>query len=62
VPRYVVEGIVYHEMLHHHLGVERRNGRRIAHSEAFRRMESRYRHHHRLLGWKKKNLQRLLGR
>jgi hypothetical protein len=28
VPKYVIMGIVYHEMLHHHLGVEHRNGRK----------------------------------
>ncbi|UCG11825.1 MAG: hypothetical protein JSU72_15065 [Deltaproteobacteria bacterium] len=62
VPKYVVQGIVYHEMLHHFLGVECCNGRRIAHSKAFRRLEAEYRHHHRLQSWKKNNLERLLGR
>jgi hypothetical protein len=62
VPKYVIVGVVHHEMLHHFLGVESRNGRKIAHSKAFRQMESRYYHHHRLQVWKKKNLHRLLGR
>jgi hypothetical protein len=62
VPRYVITGIVYHEMLHHHLGVEHRNGRTIAHTRRFRQLEARYRHYHRLLAWKEKNLHRLLGR
>jgi hypothetical protein len=62
VPKYVIMGIVYHEMLHHHLGVEHRNGRKIAHSKRFRKLEARYRHYHRLQAWKERNLHRLLGR
>lgn len=62
VPQYVMKGIIYHEMLHHYLGVETRNGRNVAHSKTFRQLESRYRHHHKLQVWKKKNLERLLGR
>ncbi len=62
VPKYVVKGIIYHEMLHHHLGVELQNGRKIAHSKTFRQIESRYRHYDRLHAWKEKNLHRLLGR
>ena len=62
VPQYVIKGIIYHEMLHHHLGVENHNGRKIAHSKTFRQLEKRYRHYDRLQAWKKKNLHRLLGR
>jgi hypothetical protein len=39
VPRYVVEYLVYHEMLHAQFPVERRNHRRIVHSAAFREAE-----------------------
>jgi hypothetical protein len=62
VPKYVILGIVYHEMLHHHLGVEQHNGRKIAHTRRFRQLEARYRHYHKLQAWKEKNLHRLLGR
>jgi len=62
VPKYVIMGIVYHEMLHHHLGVEHRNGRKIAHTKRFRQLEARYRDYHRLQAWKERNLNRLLGR
>jgi hypothetical protein len=62
VPKYVVTGIVYHEMLHHHLGVESRNGRKMAHTKRFRQLEKRFRHYQRLHAWKEKNLHRLLGR
>ena len=62
VPKYVVSGIIYHEMLHHHLGVESRNGRKMAHTKRFRQLEKRFRHYRRLHVWKEKNLHRLLGR
>jgi len=62
VPKYVIMGIVYHEMLHHHLGVEHRNGRKMAHTKRFRQLEKRYLHYDMLQAWKKKNLHRLLGR
>ena len=62
VPKYVIMGIVYHEMLHHHLGVEHRNGRKIAHTRRFRQLERRYLHYHKLQAWKEKNLHKLLGR
>ena len=62
VPQYVVTGIIYHEMLHHYLGVECRNGRKMAHTKRFRQFEERFRHYHNLQAWKEKNLHRLLGR
>ena len=62
VPNYVIKGIIYHEMLHHHLGVELHNGRKIAHSKTFRKLESRYHHHHKLQAWKETNLHRLLDK
>lgn len=39
VPLYVLEYVVYHEMLHAEMGAEVRNGRRIVHSAEFRRRE-----------------------
>jgi predicted SprT family Zn-dependent metalloprotease len=61
VPRFVVKGIIYHEMLHHSLGAARANGRRIAHSRAFRELESRFRHYDRVHAWVESNRRRLLG-
>jgi len=43
-PRYVVEYILYHEMLHLKYPVEHRNGRRCVHSAAFRREEKSFPH------------------
>ena len=62
VPIYVITGIIYHEMLHHYLGVESLNGRKMAHTKRFRQLEKRFRHYHNLQAWKEKNLHRLLGR
>jgi predicted SprT family Zn-dependent metalloprotease len=62
VPRYVIEGIVYHEMLHHLLGTTAVEGRKVAHSPAFRRLEARYPYHSQVQAWIKTHRDRLLGR
>jgi len=45
VPDYVVEFVMYHELLHKHLGTRVIKGRRYAHSAAFRQAEKRFRHY-----------------
>ncbi len=42
VPGYVVESVLYHEILHHVLGIPVVNGRRRPHSRKFREAERRY--------------------
>ncbi len=42
VPQFVVEFVLYHEMLHKSLGVTVRNGRRYAHTPKFRRREREF--------------------
>ncbi len=42
VPSYVVDFVLYHEMLHKRLGVEVINGRRYAHTPEFRRLEKQF--------------------
>jgi hypothetical protein len=42
VPRYLVEYVVYHEMLHIKFPVERRGQRRIVHSREFREAEKKF--------------------
>ena len=44
VPRYFVEYVVYHEMLHAAMGEQQRNGRRIIHSREFKEREKLYRY------------------
>jgi hypothetical protein len=53
VPRYVVEYLVYHEMLHAQFPVERRNQRRIVHSKAFREAERSFPDYERAARWLK---------
>jgi hypothetical protein len=61
VPLYFLESVVYHEMLHHHLGgVTDRSGRTVYHSRAFREAEARYPRHADALRWEKENLRHLL--
>ena len=43
VPAYLVDYIVYHELLHHEIPTFYRNGRRVMHSPEFKRRERNYR-------------------
>jgi hypothetical protein len=61
VPEYFLESVVYHEMLHHHLGgIPDRAGRTVYHSRVFRQAEARYPWHREALAWEKENLPHLL--
>ena len=63
VPRYFVRYIVFHEMLHAHLGIsESENGRRRIHTPEFRRLEQAYPDYERAVAWQDKSgtLKRLL--
>ncbi len=54
VPRYFVEFIVYHEMLHADMGIERNTARRTVHSKAFKRREKLFKSYDRAIAWEKK--------
>jgi predicted SprT family Zn-dependent metalloprotease len=56
VPRYFIEYLVYHEMLHAHVGFEEKEGRRQVHTRRFKELEKRFRHYRRALAWEKKGL------
>ncbi len=60
VPSYVVVAVVYHEMLHHALGTEKKNGRRMVHTAQFRRRERMFVHFEKAEQWEKENLTLLL--
>lgn len=45
VPRYLVEYLLFHEMLHIRYPVERNGHRRVVHSKAFREAEKRFPHY-----------------
>ena len=54
VPRYFLELVVYHEMLHADMGVEKNGARRTVHSREFKRREKTFRHYDRAIAWEKK--------
>ena len=54
VPRYVVEYVVYHEMLHVIIDTTVKNGRRSIHSKEFKNREYEYRNYHKAIEWEKK--------
>ena len=63
VPFFVVRYIVYHEMLHAHLGIGRtENGRRQIHPRRFKVMESAFPDYHKAVAWIEdpENLNRIL--
>jgi hypothetical protein len=45
VPDYVVEFVMYHELLHKQLGITTSKGRQYAHTRAFRKAEARFLNH-----------------
>jgi hypothetical protein len=53
VPAYFLEFVVYHEMLHAHLGIKKRNGRRSVHSKEFRLRERGFRHFGKAMEWER---------
>lgn len=59
VPAYVVDYIMYHEMLHILFPVERQNGRRIVHSKEFKNQEIRFPEYTMATKWINKKLWRL---
>lgn len=60
VPRYVLEWIVFHEMLHQVVGFSLINGVLVAHTPEFRRREQRFPRFHAASAWESRNLSRLL--
>jgi len=60
VPKYFVEAVVFHEMLHHDMPAVIQNGRRHYHTAAFRKRERSFEYHSAAEQWQKDNLWRLL--
>ena len=54
VPRYFLEYVVYHEMLHADIGIKVVNGRRSSHGRDFKRRERLFEHYERAITWEKK--------
>jgi hypothetical protein len=62
VPRFVVEYIVFHEMLHIHHPTVHHNGRRYNHTAAFRRDEEKFSHYRQAEEWIENNVRKLKRR
>lgn len=60
IPCFVVEGIVFHEMLHMVHPVYSKNGRRVIHSRTFKEDEKKFNRHLQVERWLKSELPRLL--
>jgi hypothetical protein len=60
VPSFVLDDIVFHEILHHYLGFDRKNGRSRVHHGVFKKLEKEFQHHQAAKVWIKENLSRLL--
>lgn len=60
VPRFFVEFVVYHEMLHQVHKAPETGGRRVVHSAAFRRDEQRFAQYREARRWETQHLSRLL--
>ncbi len=60
VPRYVIEAVVYHELLHADLPPVESHGRRYFHTPEFRRRERLFRHLDKANAWIQENLPDLL--
>ncbi|HEY8563665.1 MAG TPA: SprT-like domain-containing protein [Pyrinomonadaceae bacterium] len=59
VPEYVVEYVVFHEMLHIFHPTEHRNGRRFNHTPAFRKNERKFRYFEEAESWIAQNVKHL---
>jgi len=55
VPGFFIRYIIYHEMLHSIVKEERKNGRRLLHSPAFRERERLFGEYEKAVAWEKKH-------
>lgn len=61
VPRFFVEYIVYHEMLHHVVEMPVLDGRRCMHGPEFKARERRFERYADAIAWEREHLDRLLA-
>ncbi len=61
-PKYFIEYIIYHEMLHVYIGLKKDGkGGRKAHNKEFRERERDFLHYEKAIKWEKKNLWRFIN-
>jgi hypothetical protein len=61
VPGWFVSFVLYHELLHHRLGVPDRGSRQRVHTREFRRLEALHPVYDQAMAWERDNLTRLLA-
>ena len=61
IPEFVVDGIVYHEMLHQVHPIQKKNGRRIIHCKYFKIDEKKFKEHVKLQKWIKEEFPNFAG-
>lgn len=61
VPEEYIESIVYHEMIHAHLGISGQDSRRTRHGDEFRSLERKFIHYSRARTWEKHHIRKLLS-
>ncbi len=54
VPKFFLEFIVYHEMLHADIGLKMKNGRRLYHDGEFKKREKMFKNYKRAIDWENK--------
>jgi hypothetical protein len=59
VPRYIVEYVVFHEMLHIAHPTQHKNGRRYSHTPAFKRDERKFAYYEQAESWIENNVRKL---
>jgi hypothetical protein len=59
VPRFAIEAIMYHEMLHIHLPPRNERGRRVIHGADFKKMEQAFPHYRSWRLWERESFHRL---
>ncbi len=60
VPEYFLKYILFHELLHAQLGIQRNGTRRVIHSREFRRREKLFPDYERAMAWEKQNFRKLI--
>jgi len=60
VPDYVIDWIIYHELLHHVLPIERAGKKNIYHSAKFRSLERGFEHYEKAKTWEETHIAELL--
>ncbi len=60
IPSYVIDWIVYHEILHHVIPVKKSGSKHIYHSAQFRSLERGFEHFEKAKKWETENIERIL--